>query len=375
MATIASAPKNDFGMVGAAPSIDVVSVRASRDGRTFTGLDVHAAVQLCITKRSAYNIKVVSLSLGGDGSTIAASIAQRTEFQDTIDNARLYGLNVVAAAGNSERGVVDWPAGYTPTFAVGAATGTGARCSFASWGTAVDLWAPGCPLDVGRPDGTGVPAWASGSSEATAFVAAVLAQMRGLDSGLGVDASEQAMRSGGRDAEAGLVIDVGAAFRASTRLTVALSTGHSAIPLSGPVVPSSTASDSQPTGNDSPSNEANRAGDVTPPSSQPASAGLSVTQANHVPDQLPRPVVRSVAVRQGWLSLRLVHRPANVDARVDVYARQRGKAFPRIAKRARFRADNLRIRVSGSISQLSIGYRDPSGVRARSVVIVVHLRT
>ncbi len=42
MSMIAAAPYNGFGMVGAAPSINVVSVRASRDGVTFGATDLAA---------------------------------------------------------------------------------------------------------------------------------------------------------------------------------------------------------------------------------------------------------------------------------------------------------------------------------------------
>lgn len=374
MATIASAPKNDFGMVGATPSVDVVSVRASRDGVSFGGIDVQAAVQLCIAKRVAYNIKVVSLSLGGDGVVIAASVKQRNEFQNVIDNARLHDLNVVAAAGNSERGVVDWPAGYGPTFAIGAATGPGARCSFSSWGAEVDLWAPGCPLDVGRPDATGSPAWANGSSEATAFVAAILAQMRGLDPGLGVDASEKALLTGARGGSAGAMLDVGTAFR-TIGLTASLASGHSAAPAATPIG-MSTSSVEQASGNKPQTDGLARTGDVPARPSEPTTVAIPATPVDRViGGQLARPLARLAAGRAGLLLLRLRNRPRGAEARVDIYARKRGKAFPTIAKRVRFRADILRIRVSGTISQLSIGYRDPTGVLERSEVIVVHPRT
>lgn len=369
MATIASAPKNDFGMVGAAPSIDVVSIRASGDGTSFGGLDIQAAVQLCITKRFAYNIKVVSLSLGGDGTVIAASTAQRNEFQNAIDNARLHGLNVVAAAGNSDRGVVDWPAGYNPAFAIGAATAAGRRCSFASWGTAVDVWAPGCPLDVGRPDGTGAAAWASGSSEATAFVAGVLAQMRALDPGLSVDTSEQALLAGARQAEVGALLDVGATFRAAG-LVGMLTSGHLAIPSPASAAPSSTGVEAQPPL----SGGVSWSGDGASLPMKPVVAKPPVVPAARTLDRLPRPVVRAVTVRHGLLRLRLKRKPREVDVWVDVYSRRRAKPFPSIAKRVRSHTDTLRIRVSGAVSQLSIGYRDPTGARERSDVIVVHPR-
>lgn len=374
MATIASAPKNDFGMVGAAPSVDVVSVRASRDGHTFNGLDVHAAIQLCVIKRNIYNIKVVSLSLGGDGGTVIASTAQRTEFQDAIDNARQYGLNVVAAAGNSERGVVDWPAGYGPAFAVGAATGEGGRCGFASWGSGVDLWAPGCPLDIGRPDASGSPAWANGSSEATAFVAGVLAQLRGLDPALDVVASERALIDGARSVAAGAFVDVGTAFR-SAGLAEALAIGHSRSPANMSLAPSGhDIEEGAPTAEQTQANVV--VAEVGPMRSSVATNIAPPASAVARPlARLSRPTVRFVTARHGLLRVSLKRMPEGVEARIEIYSRRQGKPFPSIAKRARFRTDALRIRFSGSISQLSIGYRDPTGVRERSEVIVVHPRT
>jgi hypothetical protein len=372
MSTIASAPKNNFGMVGATPSIDVVSVRASSDGVSFGALDIQTAVQLCIAKRFTYNIKAVSLSLGGDNAVIAASTTQRNEFQNAIDNARLHGLNVVAAAGNSERGVVDWPAGYSPAFAVGAADGTGGRCAFASWGPAVDLWAPACPLDVGRPDDTGSPAWANGSSEATAFVAATLAQMRGLNPDLGVETSEEALRLGARAADAGAFLDVSAAFR-HAGLTAALAAGHDAVPASAGVTPSSFSVEPQPGPSESPPRNATT-GVVSAPLSKPTIAGPPMSSERR-PVRLARPVIRTAVVRHRMLVLSMKGKPRGVEARVDLYTRRRGKVFPSITKHARFQTDTLRIRVSGTISQLSIGYRDPTGVRDRSEIILVHPRT
>jgi Subtilase family len=371
MATIASAPKNDFGMVGAAPSINIVSIRASRDGHTFAGLDVYAAIQLCIAKRSAYNIKVVSLSLGGDGGTVTATAVQRTEFENAIDSARLRGLNVVAAAGNSERGVVDWPAGYRPAFAVGAATDTGNRCSFASWGSEVDLWSLACPLDVARPDGTGTAAWAQGSSAATAFIAAILAQMRGLDLALNVDAAEQALLSGGSSDTAGVFLDVGSAYRVAG-LEASLNAGHEAIPHSASVSLSDSATESQTVETSALSDDTYGVEAVPAVSASQTTADLSSATVVRTARRLARPVVRTATVRHGRLQLTLRGKPRGIEARVDIYAREPGRPFPSLIRRARFRSDTLRIRVSGAISQLSIGYRDPMGRRDRSEVIVVY---
>ncbi|WP_272473799.1 S8 family peptidase [Baekduia alba] len=369
MAMIASAPHDGFGMVGAAPSIDVVSVRASSDGTSFGGFDVQAAVQTCMAKRAAYNIKVVSLSLGGDIGGIAANTTQRNAFQDMIDNARLHGLNVVAAAGNGATGTVDWPAGYPPAFAVGAAANDGARCGFASWGPELDLWAPGCPLDVARPDATGNAAWASGSSEATAFVAGILTQLRGLDPGLGVDAAEQVVRANARSTAAGPYLDVAAAFTGAG-FAPQLAAGHDAVPAPIVTTPSTASLEAHAptTVIDAPAPEA------APPSSIPEPARI-VPSDGQQRSRLGRPVVRSLTVRRGTLTLVLKGKPKGIEARVEVYARKRGGVFPTLARSVRIRADHLRTRVSGTLNQVSIIYRDPTGVREASAPLIVHPRT
>jgi subtilisin family serine protease len=62
MAMIASAPYNGFGMVGAAPSVKVVSVRAKRPGETgFLFSDVLKGIRTCKQLRITYNIAMISL--------------------------------------------------------------------------------------------------------------------------------------------------------------------------------------------------------------------------------------------------------------------------------------------------------------------------
>ncbi len=183
MAMVAAAPHNGWGMVGAAPSVRIVSVRAMRpDTNMFYFDDYRAAILVCRRLAPVYNIKVINLSLGGQGVLDAAS-QQRLE--STITQTRLVGFNIVAAAGNHP-GAPDIPASYAPVLAVGAADATGARCGFSASGSGVDLYAPGCPHDVALPS-TGEAAWAQGTSEAAAFTSGVLAQLRALRPDLGPD--------------------------------------------------------------------------------------------------------------------------------------------------------------------------------------------
>jgi hypothetical protein len=376
MAMIAAAPHNGFGMVGAAPSIDVVSVRASRDGRTFGSADVTTAIQKCVSYRNAYNIKVVSLSLGGPVSA-GLDLASMGATEDAVSNARRAGLDVVAAAGNHP-GAVDWPAGYGPVLAVGAADQAGAMCSFAASGPEVDLWASGCPQDVALPDGRA--AWATGSSEATAFVAAALAELRGLRPDLTPDAAEAVLVAHANPTAAGSSLDVDAAFRAAG-LGEQLAAGHAAIPTPPVLTPSDQQTTPQSVADTSASAPAATqqtvAPDVQPP---PASAKLGVALQPLALTALARtrmamPAVRSVQMRRGVLAIVFKNKPKGVQARVEVYARKKGRAFPTLARSLRVTGDRLRTRVSGTVSQVSITYRDPTGAKAPSAELTVHPRT
>lgn len=359
MAMIASAPYDGFGMVGAAPSVDVVSVRAmaAGGGETFSVGDFTAAINTCITHRVAYDIKVVSLSLGGQWSA-ALSGGSVALVQNAVDNARLRGLNVVAAAGN-QPGPVDWPAAYGPVLAVGAGTDAGARCAFAASGPGLDLWTAGCPQDVALPDGRA--AWATGSSGATAFAAAVLAQLRGLRPDLGVDAAEQLLLASAAPGVAGPVLDVDAAFTAAG-LAAQLAQGRGAIPLQA--APSTAAPQPAATaGVHAPVPE--------PPSSIESVPGLQPHPTTASVPRLPRPRVRAVRLRRGMLTWTFVGKPAGIRAHIEVFVRKKGIPFPVRARILRVRGDRVRTRVSGAVSQVSMTYRDPARLRGESPALTL----
>jgi hypothetical protein len=364
MSMIAAAPYDGFGMVGAAPSINVVSVRASRDGVTFGGTDLARAVQRCIAYRNTYNIKVISLSLGGAAvSGLDAGLMVQTE--DVVKNARRAGMDVLAAAGNHE-GAVDWPAAYDPVMAVGASMKDGSRCAFAASGPEVDLWSSGCPVDAALSDGT--PAWATGSSESTAFVAGVLAQLRQLSPGLTADQAEQALMSSAQVALAGPRLDVGAAF-ATAGTADQLAVGHAMVPqlatTSDALVPMPLAPIDPSVGRDMAAPMGG--GEVTNHLVVPRSAASESLRL-----QLPRPAVRSVRLRQQVLSMSFKNKPRGMEARVRIYMRTRHDEFPTLGRILRVNDDRFRTRVSGAVSQVSITYRDPHRIRDPSVLLLVH---
>jgi hypothetical protein len=362
MSMIAAAPYNGFGMVGAAPSINVVSVRASRDGVSFGGTDLARAIQRCVAFRNTYNIKVISLSLGG-AVVSGLDAGGMATVEDMVSSARFVGLDVVAAAGN-HRGVVDWPAGYGPVLAIGAADNVGARCSFAASGPEVDLWASGCPLDAALFDGAA--AWASGSSESTAFVAGALTQLRQLSPGSTVDQAEQALMSSAQIASAGSRLDVGAAF-AAVGLEGQLALGHTMVPQ---VAQSGGATDPQLPASTGPS-----VGTIAMPLSGGHAAGLPVIAplgGERSQARLPKPSVVSVRLRRAVLSMRFKNKPRGMVAQVQIYTRTKRRAFPALVDILHVMDDRFRTPVSGTVSQVSITYRDPQRIRGSSVLLSLH---
>lgn len=350
MAMIASAPYNGFGMVGAAPSVNVVSVRVARSGqRGLAFTDLLAGVRVCKQYRQTHNIKVISLSAGAQGTPDPAT---RAALENAIDVARAADLNVVAAAGNGG-GEPDLPAGYGPVLGVGAATASGGRCDFSASGPGVDLYGPGCPVDAAFPDGR--PALANGTSEATAFVAAVLAQLRGLRPDLDASAAEGVLVATARSDGGVPTLDVARAFRAAG-LGDALEAGRASVPLLEPA----TATQSLTAIGSSPS-----VAPARPVGTASAPTPGAVVRAGR--RRLATPRVGHVRHRRGVLSMTLLNRPRGAVARIEIYARPPGAAFPRVVRRLRVKQRRVRARVRGALTQVTVRYVDPSGRRRASV--------
>jgi serine protease len=140
--TVAEATDNREGVTGFAFRCALMPVKVLDQNGDGSFFDVAEGIDFAV--RGA-NVKVINLSLGGDGSSNTVRAA--------IDRAIAAGITVVAAAGNDARGTVSFPGALPNVIAVGALDGRKQRAFYSNFGAELDLVAPGGDF---RRDDTGV---------------------------------------------------------------------------------------------------------------------------------------------------------------------------------------------------------------------------
>lgn len=331
MAMTMGAPVNDWGGVGAWPHVRIVSIRALPPGEEAFPFHLYEqAVIRCDKAAGPRRVVVVNLSLGGGGAD-ADSIAR---LRDRFRSAQGSGMSIVAAAGN-RGGAVEYPAAIPEAFGVTGADAAGALCTFSARGPGVDLVAPGCGLDVALPDGR--PARANGTSDAAAFVSAVLAALRSHRPDLSPLAAERLLVGSARSVDGRPVLDVEAAFHAAGLHSV-VESGRSATPAG-----------------------------VAPPSSPPPPGAGRLPGRVPRAARPPRPRLRSVRLRRRTLVVRTAGRPAGARLRARLTFRGSGE-FSRRYRTVERRSSALRIRLPSRWRRLELRYRAGSGSSAPRVI-------
>lgn len=132
VAGVAAAQGNDgIGVAGAAWNISILPVKVMNS----SGSGSYSAIANGITYAADRGARVINLSLGG------------TSASSTLQNAVSYAWNkgcvIIAAAGNNASSATVYPAAYPNVVAVSATTSSDTRASFSSYGSFVDLCAPG----------------------------------------------------------------------------------------------------------------------------------------------------------------------------------------------------------------------------------------
>lgn len=134
VAGIAAAVDNNTGVIGVAPSADILPVRVLGEDGVGSSADLIAAINWASSRSE---IDVINLSLGGLGPS--------QSLRDAIDRAWDGGNGqlVVAAAGNQGTDEATYPAAFPNVVGVGAVDGAGVRASYSNIGASVNLVAPG----------------------------------------------------------------------------------------------------------------------------------------------------------------------------------------------------------------------------------------
>ncbi len=230
MAMIAGAAGN--GMVGAWPQLKTVSVRATTQPSpgqepTFEFNDYIRGIKTCLQQRT--KIDAIDLALS---STIPPSPDQTQNLQNAVAEADTNNVAIVAAAGNTP-GPVGQPGAEPGIFAVGAFTAQpdqtssgpeGSICSFSAT-QGLTFYAPGCGLDQAEPFTDQPTCCGNGTSQASAFTAAVLVALMSYDPTLSYTHAEQLLVSTATNGD----LNVAAAF-AADGLGSVVAAGNANIP-------------------------------------------------------------------------------------------------------------------------------------------------
>jgi serine protease len=150
--TVAEATDNTEGVTGFAFRCALMPVKVLDEEGDGNFFDVAEGIDFAARNSS---VKVINLSLGGEGSS--------TTVRQAIDRAVAAGITVIAAAGNDGRGTISFPAALSNVIAVGAVDGRKQKAPYSNFGPELDLVAPGGDnrrddtgpnlVPDGRPDG------------------------------------------------------------------------------------------------------------------------------------------------------------------------------------------------------------------------------
>ncbi|MFD1424617.1 S8 family peptidase [Laceyella tengchongensis] len=155
----AAVTNNSTGIAGTAPKASILAVRVLDN----SGSGTWTAVANGITYAADQGADVISLSLGG---TVGNS-----GLQQAVNYAWNKGSVVVAAAGNAGTTAPHYPAYYSNAIAVASTDQNDNKSSFSTYGSWVDVAAPGSSIYATYP--TSTYASLSGTSMATPHVAGV----------------------------------------------------------------------------------------------------------------------------------------------------------------------------------------------------------
>lgn len=135
--TIAEGTNNSFGLAGLAFQCSLMPVKVLDQFGEGTFFDVAEGIDYAASfeQGGARPVKVINMSFGADAVSETVTRA--------LDRAHQNGVVLVAAAGNSGREGIDFPARQAHVIAAGAVDARGEKAPYSSTGAELDLMAPG----------------------------------------------------------------------------------------------------------------------------------------------------------------------------------------------------------------------------------------
>lgn len=170
---IAANANNGVGVAGLAPQSMILPVRVLDSSGNGWSSDIAEG----ITWAADHGADIINMSLGSSNSS--------TAMKNAVNYAVSKGITVVAASGNEGNSAPEFPAAYNNVIAVGATTSSDSIASFSSYGSHLDLAAPGQSIlsTISK-----LPWFSSysGTSMATPHVAAAAALLRSRAAAIGM---------------------------------------------------------------------------------------------------------------------------------------------------------------------------------------------
>ncbi len=155
---VAATTNNSLGVASLGYDTKLISVKVLDN----TGSGFYSWIASGVIWAADNGAKVINLSLGGSSDS--------QTLRDAVSYAWGKGVVIVAAAGNSNNSRALYPAYYTNSIAVAATDSNDNKASFSSYGSWVDVAAPGVSI---LSTYQGSYAYLSGTSMATPFVSAL----------------------------------------------------------------------------------------------------------------------------------------------------------------------------------------------------------
>ncbi len=159
---IAATQNNNLGISGLAPGLKVMNLRAGTASGFLEEDDVAEAIVYAVQN----GCKVVNMSFG--------DVAQSYLIRDAIQYGEANGVVFVSSSGNAGNATLNYPAAYDAPISVGSINNSGQLSSFSSYGSKLDLVAPGSEILATENDDT------YGTHNGTSFAAPLVSAAAGL---------------------------------------------------------------------------------------------------------------------------------------------------------------------------------------------------